>query len=255
MVARNILSGRTANTEWFASCGLPDSEPVTAAAYAQRLVRYISDASTVRARVLDRYTTAPSLEKIRGWREDWTGLVASRAALRAVDEEEWAEEADDEPEQDYARSIGHLASSVVERSRRLAVVLRRENVVPPPPVKRVPAWPAITINDVMERCGDPFGITVGEIIGKSRKRDIVRVRQLTATVLRARRNSYPQIGRFMGGRDHSTAIHSVKAFFDVGMRDQAFVDAWMANAPCVLKAARSADELDFMMGVTVGVEP
>jgi hypothetical protein len=56
---------------------------------------------------------------------------------------------------------------------------------------------------------DPFEITVKQLKGHRRKREIALVRQVSMYVARKKTNlSYPSIGRFYGGRDHTTVIHA-----------------------------------------------
>lgn len=56
------------------------------------------------------------------------------------------------------------------------------------------------------------GVTLEELKGIHRKRNIVAARQLAIYQIRYRRPdlSYPTIGRFFGGRDHTTCIHAVQ---------------------------------------------
>lgn len=54
------------------------------------------------------------------------------------------------------------------------------------------------------------GFTKAEIIGSNRNYRLAYARQKVAYLIRTYTTlSYPEIGRRMGGRDHSTAIHSV----------------------------------------------
>jgi chromosomal replication initiation ATPase DnaA len=55
------------------------------------------------------------------------------------------------------------------------------------------------------------GITVQELLGQSRFAHIVHARQEAMHEMRLMGMSYHQIGRFMGGRDHSTVWHGVRA--------------------------------------------
>jgi hypothetical protein len=56
---------------------------------------------------------------------------------------------------------------------------------------------------------EPFEITVKQLKGHRRKREIALVRQVSMYVARKKTNlSYPSIGRFYGGRDHTTVIHA-----------------------------------------------
>lgn len=54
-----------------------------------------------------------------------------------------------------------------------------------------------------------YGIRTGEMIGPSRKRELVAPRQIAMYLLREEIDaSYPLIGKELGGRDHTTAMHA-----------------------------------------------
>jgi chromosomal replication initiation ATPase DnaA len=59
------------------------------------------------------------------------------------------------------------------------------------------------------------GISQKEILGQHRNRDIVLARQAVMYFCARRTNkSYPQIGRFLGDRDHTTVLHGVSTYVD-----------------------------------------
>ena len=48
-----------------------------------------------------------------------------------------------------------------------------------------------------------------ELVTRGRKKEVVRPRQIAMYLLRSELNvSYPGIGDFFGGRDHTTALHA-----------------------------------------------
>ena len=56
-----------------------------------------------------------------------------------------------------------------------------------------------------------FGVTIEELTGKRRSRDIVVPRQVAMYLLRSEIElSLPQIGSHLGGRDHTTIMHGCK---------------------------------------------
>lgn len=58
-------------------------------------------------------------------------------------------------------------------------------------------------------------ISVGHILGRSRQRQIARARQFAAwRIAEETTLSLPQIGQILGGRDHSTILHSVRFMND-----------------------------------------
>jgi hypothetical protein len=54
------------------------------------------------------------------------------------------------------------------------------------------------------------GITVVELCSPRRSKALVAARARVAKALRLRGLSYPEIGRLLGGRDHTTAMNLVK---------------------------------------------
>lgn len=54
-----------------------------------------------------------------------------------------------------------------------------------------------------------YSLSLEELCGKSRKKEIVRPRQIAMFLLRKENNvSFPSIGEYFGGRDHTTAMHA-----------------------------------------------
>ena len=67
----------------------------------------------------------------------------------------------------------------------------------------------LTPEKILETIADYFNIKAEEIVNKSRKKQVVKPRQIAFYLLRTEIDmSYPEIGKFMGGRDHSTAIYA-----------------------------------------------
>jgi chromosomal replication initiator protein len=67
----------------------------------------------------------------------------------------------------------------------------------------------VAIKDIVKVIADHYGITDDIIYEKTRRKEIVRARQVAMYILREDFNiSYPLIGQKLGGRDHTTVIHS-----------------------------------------------
>ena len=70
---------------------------------------------------------------------------------------------------------------------------------------------------VLSKTSFLFNVSENEIMGISRKQDVVVARQFICWFLRTQSNykrfSYPAIGRFIG-KDHTTAIHSERKIQD-----------------------------------------
>ncbi len=68
---------------------------------------------------------------------------------------------------------------------------------------------AVSIKDVIKVISDFYDITENNIYEKSRRKEVVKPRQLIMYLLREDfKISYPTIGEKLGGRDHTTVIHS-----------------------------------------------
>jgi len=67
----------------------------------------------------------------------------------------------------------------------------------------------VAIKDIVRMIASHYGITEEVIYEKTRRSEIVRARQVAMFILREDFNiSYPLIGQKLGGRDHTTVIHS-----------------------------------------------
>lgn len=67
----------------------------------------------------------------------------------------------------------------------------------------------ISVKNIVDKVAEFYGIDEESIYEKTRRREVVRPRQVIMYLLREDFNiSYPTIGSKMGGRDHTTVIHS-----------------------------------------------
>lgn len=67
----------------------------------------------------------------------------------------------------------------------------------------------ISVKNVVNKVAEFYGIDEESIYEKTRRREVVRPRQVIMYILREDFNiSYPTIGTKLGGRDHTTVIHS-----------------------------------------------
>jgi chromosomal replication initiator protein len=67
----------------------------------------------------------------------------------------------------------------------------------------------ISVKNVVDKVAEFYGIDEESIYEKTRRREVVRPRQIIMYLLREDFNiSYPTIGTKLGGRDHTTVIHS-----------------------------------------------
>jgi len=83
----------------------------------------------------------------------------------------------------------------------------------------------LTIDDIIEKVCHHYGVSQQNVISKSRKRDYVQVRQISM-YLAQKYTKMPasRIGQLIGGRDHSTVLHSCSAVEQRLKVDKAFAD-------------------------------
>ncbi len=68
---------------------------------------------------------------------------------------------------------------------------------------------SISAKEVVKKIADFYEVNESSIYEKTRKKEIVKPRQLIMYILREDFGvSYPSIGEKLGGRDHTTVIHS-----------------------------------------------
>ena len=81
----------------------------------------------------------------------------------------------------------------------------------------------LTIDDILEKVCDHYNISQQQVFSKSRKRDYVLVRQISM-YLAQKYTKMPasRIGQLIGGRDHSTVIHSCSTIEQRLKIDKAF---------------------------------
>lgn len=68
---------------------------------------------------------------------------------------------------------------------------------------------SINSENIKDMVAEYFGISIKDLVGKKRSRNIARPRQIAMALTREFTNdSFPDIGQAFGGRDHSTVIHA-----------------------------------------------
>lgn len=78
----------------------------------------------------------------------------------------------------------------------------------------------VSITDVVKKTAQFYNIEEKSIYEKTRKKEVVRPRQVIMFILREEFGvSYPSIGEKLGGRDHTTVIHSCEKIKDELKRD------------------------------------
>lgn len=88
-----------------------------------------------------------------------------------------------------------------------------------------PAKKLLSPKEVIKIVADFYNIAEESIYEKTRKKEVIKPRQVTMYILREDFNiSYPSIGEKLGGRDHTTVIHSCEK-----IKGDVKVDSTLAN--------------------------
>lgn len=68
---------------------------------------------------------------------------------------------------------------------------------------------SVSVKDIIKAVAEFYNIDEETIYEKTRRKEVIKPRQVTMYILRVDYNiSYPSIGQKLGGRDHTTVIHS-----------------------------------------------
>jgi chromosomal replication initiator protein len=92
----------------------------------------------------------------------------------------------------------------------------------------LPKGGSLTSEDIIEAVANYFGVDQDRLFGKQRSRDIALPRQIAMYLIREETGaSLPQIGDFLGGRDHTTILYGCDKISDQletddGLRRQIF---------------------------------
>ncbi|MEK7506890.1 MAG: chromosomal replication initiator protein DnaA [Patescibacteria group bacterium] len=120
-------------------------------------------------------------------------------------------------------SLGYISSNIQKNIRELEGALNRiiafsQIYNKTPELKEIKKLLAAylstpfrktTHQSILKSVADFYGIPLGDLAKRSRKKEVVRPRQIAMFLLREEAKlSFPEIGSKLGGRDHSTAIHA-----------------------------------------------
>lgn len=72
-----------------------------------------------------------------------------------------------------------------------------------------PLKKATTPKDILKNVSSFYGVSLDDLKSRSRKNEIVKPRQIAMYLMRSEiKSSFPSIGSWLGGRDHTTAMHA-----------------------------------------------
>jgi hypothetical protein len=95
------------------------------------------------------------------------------------------------------------------------------------PVRRSSVVPSI--GRIKKVVAQHFGLTVWEIEGPSRFQQVVRARQICMYLARTMlKRSLPDVGHYIGGRDHTTAMHGARKIAELRAKEP-LIDALLTS--------------------------
>lgn len=196
-------------------------EPSTPLTYATAIARYIRDPSTIRARTMDEFGRAPSLDRCRHIRR---GIEErQRNTMKALQHSGHTAPVPtvaDEQAYEAGEKMRRLAADALRRAVEQAIATPEaiENKAAAFTAPRAPAF-----ERVIHLAAHLFNITPEDITGKGRMQHLAHARHAIVHVLHTKQHwSFPRIGKLLGGRDHSTAINSRDRAAGLLKNDQAF---------------------------------
>jgi chromosomal replication initiator protein len=87
----------------------------------------------------------------------------------------------------------------------------------------LPPGRAPTVEQIKRRLAACYNLTVEDLTGQCRRRNVARPRQLAMYLARKIANrSFPDIGARFGGRDHTTVIHAVRKVEELMLAEPAY---------------------------------
>lgn len=177
------------------------------ASYVSQLARYIRDPSTIRARCMNEWGRAPSINEIRV-------LMANEERKRSTYRREWEKLGEDEAdENDFC-----VRPTPFAVSEQLAAVHRAANTLPFD-AQAIIAAPSsndgmafLNSATIIAKVARIMKVTPDDIAGPSRKARIVSARKVVTYILRQRGWSFPKIATRLNRSDHTSAVHYFKSF-------------------------------------------
>jgi chromosomal replication initiator protein len=95
-----------------------------------------------------------------------------------------------------------------------------ENLVDTALADLSPRHGTIEPNEIMSQVAGAFGVSIQNLTGPDRRKEVVLPRQIAMYLLREEANySLPKIGEAMGGRDHTTVMYACQKVTDMLERD------------------------------------
>ena len=83
----------------------------------------------------------------------------------------------------------------------------------------------VTVDEITRKVADHYSVRISDILSHRRARSIVRPRQIAMYFSKnLTTRSLPEIGRYFGGRDHTTVLHAVRKVSELERDDVQFAE-------------------------------
>lgn len=170
--------------------------------HAKYMARYITDASTIRAHCLNNWGKGPTIREIEAMQ------LKHRLPANYVEAP-----IDVEAENERLGQVLALKDLEIDLLRRRISELCISNTNLREGSKGFGVTvPPFTEAALIRSVASDFGVTSNDICGRGRTTELVHARGVIAKILRMLGRSYPQIGKALGDRDHSTVINLISKF-------------------------------------------
>jgi hypothetical protein len=111
-----------------------------------------------------------------------------------------------------------------------------------------------SLREIARATATHFGISVADLTGQSRIQHFAWPRQITMFLCYALADrSYPDIGKFLGGRDHTTVMHGCREVERAAFGTEVLADLMVIAAEISAAArARASREMDLVQELHAG---
>lgn len=224
-----------ATDDWQVKSGMTVEPSRNSMQYARRLVSYIKDPSTVRARVLEEWSSCPSVEEIRKMRKEWEELNDHCVRQR------WIRDKIDDTKPMPVYAVPPHPDIIPARIRTPAI---------PRPIVTQGLHSAETVDvskltsskELIVAVCSQFDLSARALLDRSMLAEYTQVRHFLFALFVARGATNGQAGIWLGGYDPSSVRNGLKRLFSDHMDDPFVRTMWRKFAPDRFKEMRDHGE-------------
>jgi chromosomal replication initiator protein len=102
----------------------------------------------------------------------------------------------------------------------------------------------VTAKEILKEVSSAFNVRISDLKGSRKTREISLPRQVSMYLIRRlTRSSFPEIGRILGGKDHSTVVKGVKKLSETLNRDKDLAQRVRSVEKALLETGKRKEEL------------